>query len=52
MKCPKCDIEMAIKKSKEIELEGKAYVEQTHCCRNKQCPNFGKVVEVTKNLKQ
>lgn len=56
MKCPLCDIEMAIKRSRYTvsgdespDTETKLFNEQVLSCRNKKCPNFQKDVSVIKN---
>ncbi len=56
MKCPLCNVEMAITKSKTI-AEGdnspdeatKLFMEHELSCRNKKCTNYNKVVQVIKN---
>lgn len=52
MKCPLCDVEMSIQKSyTKVEgdnsplTETKVYTVQELTCRNKQCSNYGKMVE-------
>ena len=56
MKCPSCDIEMAIKGSKNVvegdtsaDVETKLYVVQELTCRNKNCPKHGTIVKIIKN---
>lgn len=56
MKCPKCGIEMAIKATRyktendnTPDKETKLYIEQDMVCRNKECPNYGNVVDTIKN---
>lgn len=56
MKCPLCNVEMAINASRykvdgdnSSETETKLYIEQDIVCRNKNCTNFGKVVKTIKN---
>lgn len=56
MKCPLCSIEMAIKGSRHVvsgdkspDEETKLYIEQDMTCRNKNCPNHGKVVDTARN---
>lgn len=56
MKCPLCNIEMAIKSSRHVvvgdnspDTDTKLFLEQELVCRNKNCPNHGKVVDKVKN---
>ena len=56
MKCPLCDVEMSIQKAyTEVEgdnsplTETKVYTVHELTCRNKQCSNYGKVVETLKH---
>lgn len=56
MKCPLCSIEMAIKSNRHVvsgdkspDEETKLHIEQDMTCRNKNCPNYGKVVDTAKN---
>lgn len=56
MKCPLCNIEMRITRTRNIlendntpDAETKLYVEQELKCVNKNCNNYDKVVETTRN---
>ena len=56
MLCPLCRLEMAIQSSRyktvndnTPDKETELYIEQNLTCRNKQCPNHGKVVETIQN---
>lgn len=56
MKCPLCNIEMRITKSRNVlendntpDTPTKLYVEQDLSCLNKNCQNFKKVVKTVKN---
>lgn len=56
MKCPICDVEMAISSSRyHVEGDTRAdsktilYHEQDMSCRNKNCKNYKKVVETVRN---
>lgn len=44
MKCPKCDIEAKITSSKTIMKGDKLFQRIEYSCRNKQCPNYNKVI--------
>ncbi len=55
MECPICKVEMAIIKSRNVvendntpDLPTKLFVEMDLSCRNRNCENFGKVVETIK----
>lgn len=55
MKCPLCDIEMSIQRSyTEVtgddspDTETKVFTAQEMTCRNKQCSNYGKVVDTVR----
>ena len=55
MKCPLCNVEMRITKTRNIlendntpDAETKLYVEQDLSCMNKNCPNYEKIVETSK----
>ena len=48
MKCPSCKLEMIIASSKTVEEEGKRYLLQDLKCRNRNCPNYNRVVETEK----
>lgn len=59
MKCPKCNIEMAITASRNVvvddntaDKETKLYIEHDLSCRNRNCDNHGKVVKTTRNQLQ
>lgn len=59
MLCPLCKVEMAISSSRykvendtSAEAETKLFMVQELTCRNRQCPNFGNVVETRKNSLQ
>lgn len=45
MKCPLCNTEMRIVRTKYVQNEGKIFSKQTLTCRNKNCSNFGKDVK-------
>ncbi|MED9905280.1 MAG: hypothetical protein UFG06_14010 [Lachnospiraceae bacterium] len=56
MKCPLCNIEMAIQATrhklagdKTPDVETRLYIEQDFTCRNKKCSNYGKMVYTNKN---
>ena len=56
MQCPICRLEMSIQSSRHKvenddtpDKETKLFIEQDMTCRNKQCPNHGKVVETVRN---
>lgn len=56
MKCPLCQVEMAISRSRNIvenddtpDKETKLYVAQDLSCVNKNCENYDTVVETVKN---
>ena len=56
MKCPKCGIEMGIKSTRHRvendntpDKETKLFIEQDLVCRNKECTNYGSVVETIRN---
>lgn len=44
MKCPKCDIEAHITSSKNVMKDGKLFRRMEFSCRNKQCPDYEKVI--------
>lgn len=55
MKCPLCNLEMRITKTRNIlendntpDAETKLYVEQDLSCLNKNCSNYEKVVETVR----
>ena len=51
MKCPLCQVEMRITKSRyvvEDEEEVRLFIEQDMTCVNKYCSNYNTVVETTK----
>ena len=55
MKCPLCQVEMRIFRSRNVVAnddtpneETKLYVEQDLTCINKNCANYDKVVETTR----
>lgn len=56
MKCPKCNLEMRIVKTRNIlendntpDAETKLFVEQDLSCVNKNCSNFQQIVKTVKN---
>ena len=56
MKCPLCNVEMRIMRSRNVvenddtpEAETKLYVEQELSCLNKNCANYEKTVETVRN---
>ena len=56
MKCPLCQVEMRITKSRNVVLnddtpneETKLYVEQDLSCMNKTCANYENVVQTVRN---
>ena len=55
MKCPLCQVEMRISRSRNIveydeeKKEPHLFVEQELSCMNKNCQNYEKVVETTRN---
>lgn len=56
MKCPKCNIEAAISKTRRVvegdnspDEETKLYIEQRFSCRNRQCPDFGREIGRIRN---
>ena len=56
MKCPLCQVEMRITRSRNVienddtpNEETKLYVEQELTCLNKSCDNYEKVVETSRN---
>lgn len=56
MQCPLCKIEMAIQNTytkvegdNSPDTETKVFTVQELTCRNKQCSNYGKVVETVKH---
>ena len=56
MKCPLCNLEMRIVRTRNIlendntpDAETKLFVEQELKCMNKNCANYDKVIETTKN---
>lgn len=56
MKCPLCNVEMRITKTRNIlendntpDAETKLFVEQDMSCMNKDCSNFEKVVQTVRN---
>jgi hypothetical protein len=56
MKCPKCQVEMRITRSRSIvenddtpDTPTKLFVVQELTCLNKGCENYEKVVETSKN---
>ena len=56
MKCPLCDVEMRIVRTRNIlendntpDAETKLFVEQEMKCMNKNCSNFDKVIATAKN---
>ena len=56
MKCPLCQVEMRISRSRNIvenddtpDTETKLYVEQELVCMNKNCSNYEKAVKTVRN---
>ena len=56
MKCPKCNVEAAITRSRYLTTgddspneETKLFLEQTFTCRNQRCEDFGKEIGKIKN---
>jgi hypothetical protein len=56
MKCPLCQVEMRITRSRNIlendndpDIPTKLFVVQEVSCMNKDCANYGKVVDSVKN---
>ena len=56
MKCPQCQVEMRISRSRNVvendttpEVATKLYIEQDLTCFNKQCSNYKKVVKTVRN---
>ena len=56
MKCPLCQVEMRISRSRNVvenddtpDQETKLYIEQELMCLNKNCSNYEQVVETVKN---
>lgn len=53
MKCPLCNVEMRITKTRNIvEMDGetpKLYFDQDLTCMNKQCANYEKVVTTVRD---
>lgn len=56
MKCPLCRLEMRITSSRNIivnddtpDEETRLFKEQELSCMNKECKNYGKVVETKRN---
>lgn len=56
MKCPKCQLELRISRSRNIvenddtpNEDTKLYIVQEFKCRNKDCDNYDTVVETVKN---
>lgn len=56
MKCPICQVEMRICRSRNVvenddtpDAPTKLFVEQDLMCRNKECQNFDKVVDTVRN---
>lgn len=55
MKCPKCQVELRISRSRNVvendntpDADTKLYVEQDLICLNKDCNNYQKVVHTTR----
>jgi len=56
MKCPLCQVEMRISRSRNVvenddtpDQDTKLYIEQELMCLNKSCSNYEQVVETVKN---
>lgn len=56
MKCPLCQLEMRITRSRNVienddtpDVPTRLYYEQEISCLNKNCPNYNKVIETVKN---
>lgn len=56
MKCPSCNVEAAIAKSRHViagddspNTETKLYIEQEIRCRNPNCSNYNKIISTVRN---
>ena len=56
MKCPRCQLELRITRSRNVienddrpDAPTKLYVEQELSCLNKNCTNFEKIVETVRS---
>ena len=54
MKCPLCQVEMRITRSRNViefdeEQKPKLFIEQDLSCMNRKCDNYDKVVTTVKN---
>ena len=56
MKCPLCQVEMRISRSRNIvenddtpDIPTQLFIEQELSCMNKNCANYEKVVQTVKN---
>ena len=56
MKCPLCQVEMRISRSRNVvenddtpDVETKLYVDQELKCLNRNCANYDKVVQTVRN---
>lgn len=56
MKCPLCNVELRIVRSRNMvehddtpDIPTKLYVDQDFKCVNKNCPNYDHVVETVRN---
>ena len=49
MKCPLCQVELRIIKSRNVKEKDKEYLEQDLSCVNKQCKNYGSVVKTLRD---
>lgn len=58
MKCPECQVELRITRSRNIveydeeKKEPHLFIDQELSCLNKQCKNFEKVVQTVRNEQQ
>lgn len=46
MKCPLCNTEMRIRATEYVQNNGDIFTKQILTCRNKNCPNFDKDVDI------
>jgi len=56
MKCPRCNIEARISRSRYVtenddnpDKQTKLFLEQSFTCRNPQCTDYGKVIRTVRN---
>ena len=48
MICPSCKLDMIIASSKTVEEDNKKYLLQDLKCRNRNCPNYNRVMGTEK----